>query len=246
MTLSTWFNRLLIRRSVRIWKKWVNICKKILITGTSGFIGFHLAQLLLEQEHWVVGIDAMTEYYDVELKKRRLKLLQQNNNFVQKEVRVEHNESLQHEVKEFSPDIIIHLAAQAGVRYSLKNPREYIDTNIVGTFNIIELAKELGIEHLLMASTSSVYGASQESPFKESIKTDRPLTIYAATKSSNEMMAHSYSHIYKIPTTMFRFFTVYGPWGRPDMALLSLLEIFWPERQLTFTTTVICIVILLM
>lgn len=196
--------------------------KTIFVTGSAGFIGFHLCRLLLAEGFRVVGLDAMTDYYDVNLKKERHRLLaQQSNRFSAEEFLLEDFDALSEYVKGAAPDIIIHLAAQAGVRYSLENPRAYIDTNIVGTFNIMECAREQGVEHLLMASTSSVYGANEIMPFDEGQKCDTPLTIYAATKKANEAMAHSYAHLWNIPTTMFRFFTVYGPWGRPDMALFK-------------------------
>lgn len=198
--------------------------KKVLITGSSGFIGFHLAGLLLKNGYDILGIDAMTKYYDVNLKIQRRKILQKNKKFRQMEFNIQDKKKVLSLAKIYQPDIIIHLAAQAGVRYSLKNPQAYIDTNIVGTFNIMELAQKLSVEHLLMASTSSVYGANDEIPFHEKQNTDTPLTIYAATKKANEAMAHSYSYLHSIPTTMFRFFTVYGPWGRPDMALFKFTK----------------------
>ena len=198
--------------------------KNILITGTAGFIGFHLANLLLKDEFNVHGYDGFTSYYDVKLKKARQKILMENYNFSFTEGMLEDHKKLESLTKSFQPDILVHLAAQAGVRYSLENPRAYIDSNIVGTFNVMELAKKERIKHLLIASTSSVYGANDKMPFAENHKTDNQLTIYAATKKANENMAHAYSHLWKIPTTMFRFFTVYGPWGRPDMALFKFVS----------------------
>ena len=195
--------------------------RNVLITGSAGFIGFHLAQLLLSEGFRVFGFDGMTDYYDVELKARRHELLGQHENFTAHEAMLEDADGLMQFAQQTQPDIIVHLAAQAGVRYSLENPRAYIDANLVGTFNVMECARELSPEHLLMASTSSVYGASQSLPFDERQQTDAPLTLYAATKKANEAMAHSYAHLWGIPTTMFRFFTVYGPWGRPDMALFK-------------------------
>jgi UDP-glucuronate 4-epimerase len=189
------------------------------ITGTGGFIGFHLAELLLQEGWAVAGFDGMTDYYDVRLKERRIEILSQHPKFTFTQAMLEDNEAVQAAVAAAAPDIIVHLAAQAGVRYSLENPRAYIDANIVGTFNVMEAARAGPVQHLLMASTSSVYGANTEMPFSETQKADTPLTIYAATKKANEAMGHSYAHIYGLPTTMFRFFTVYGPWGRPDMAL---------------------------
>ncbi|MFQ1699180.1 GDP-mannose 4,6-dehydratase [Loktanella agnita] len=198
--------------------------RTVLITGTAGFIGYHLAQLLLDEGFRVVGYDGMTDYYDVMLKQRRHQLLLQNANFTCTEGMLEDFDLLHGLVTREKPDVIVHLAGQAGVRYSLEEPRSYINANIVGTFNVMECARECGVDHLLMASTSSVYGANTEMPFVETSKADTPLTIYAATKKANEMMGHSYAHLWKIPTTMFRFFTVYGPWGRPDLALFKFVK----------------------
>jgi UDP-glucuronate 4-epimerase len=198
--------------------------KKFLITGTAGFIGFHLSKLLLGEGHKVHGYDGMTDYYDVNLKKERHNILFKNINFSASEGMLENYSELEKISSEFQPDIIVHLAAQAGVRYSLENPRAYIDSNIVGTFNVMEIARKLKVQHLLMASTSSVYGANIKMPFTEIEKADTQLTIYAATKKANESMAHSYSYLWKLPITMFRFFTVYGPWGRPDMALFKFVS----------------------
>ena len=198
--------------------------RKAFITGTAGFIGFHLAELLLQEGWEVTGFDGVTDYYDVRLKHRRLEILGQHPGFSFVHAMLEDNDTLQAAVAEAEPDVIVHLAAQAGVRYSLENPRAYIDANIVGTFNVMEAARSLRVQHLLMASTSSVYGANTAMPFDECQKADTPLTIYAATKKANEAMGHSYAHIYGLPTTMFRFFTVYGPWGRPDMALFKFTK----------------------
>lgn len=197
---------------------------RIFITGTAGFIGFHLAKLLLSKGHDVYGYDGITDYYDVRLKHRRHQMLQQNERFSASEAMLENMDALGAAVDAFQPEVIVHLAAQAGVRYSLENPRAYIDSNITGTFNVMECAKAAKVRHLLMASTSSVYGANEEMPFCENHKADMPLTIYAATKKANELMGHSYAHIYNLPVTMFRFFTVYGPWGRPDMALFKFTK----------------------
>ena len=198
--------------------------KSAFITGTAGFIGFHLAHALLQEGWSVAGFDGVTDYYDVQLKERRLTLLNQHAGFSFTRAMLEDDAALATAVETSRPDIIIHLAAQAGVRYSLENPRAYIDSNIVGTFNVMEVARRVGVQHLLMASTSSVYGANEAMPFDEQQKADTPLTIYAATKKANEAMGHSYAHIYGLPTTMFRFFTVYGPWGRPDMALFKFTK----------------------
>ena len=195
--------------------------RTVLITGSAGFIGYHLAQLLLDEGFRVVGYDGMTDYYDVRLKERRHAMLQQNPHFTAEVGMLEDMDRLHAIAMRERPDVIVHLAAQAGVRYSLENPRAYVDANLVGAFNVMECARELAVEHLLMASTSSVYGANDDMPFDEREKCDHPLTLYAATKKANEAMAHSYAHLWNLPTTMFRFFTVYGPWGRPDMALFK-------------------------
>jgi UDP-glucuronate 4-epimerase len=198
--------------------------KRVLVTGTAGFIGFYLARLLLDDGFVVHGYDAITDYYDVTLKERRNQMLLQSPGYSFTHATLEEDGTFEHVASEFAPDIIVHLAGQAGVRYSLENPRAYLDSNLVGTFNVMEAARQLQVEHLLMASTSSVYGANEEMPFKETDKADTQLTFYAATKKANESMAHSYAHLWKIPTTMFRFFTVYGPWGRPDMALFKFTK----------------------
>ncbi|MFC7396685.1 NAD-dependent epimerase/dehydratase family protein [Chelatococcus sp. GCM10030263] len=197
---------------------------RYLVTGTAGFIGFHVARLLLAAGHEVLGIDGMTPYYDVALKRRRHAILLQSPTFAASEIMLEDETALRSIYEEFRPDIVIHLAAQAGVRYSLDNPRAYVDANLSGTFNLMELVREHAPKHFLLASTSSVYGANTKMPFVESDRTDYPLTLYAATKKATEAMAHSYAHLWKTPTTAFRFFTVYGPWGRPDMALFKFTK----------------------
>jgi UDP-glucuronate 4-epimerase len=197
---------------------------KILVTGTAGFIGYHLAQLLLQQGHQIHGFDGLTDYYEVALKQRRHSMLLQKKEFSCTEAKLEDMDALTHCAGKFEPDVIVHLAAQAGVRYSLENPRSYIDSNIVGTFNVMEIARQHNVKHLLMASTSSAYGANAEMPYRETHKSDHQLTIYAASKKANELLAHSYAHLWNLPTTMFRFFTVYGPWGRPDMALFKFTK----------------------
>jgi UDP-glucuronate 4-epimerase len=198
--------------------------RKVLVTGSAGFIGYHLSQHLLDEGFAVVGFDGMTDYYDVRLKQRRHQMLLQNQHFSAREGMLEDFDVLHDLCLSEKPDVIVHLAAQAGVRYSLENPRAYLDANLVGTFNVMECARELGVEHLLMASTSSVYGANLEMPYSELHKADTPLTFYAATKKATEAMGHSYAHLWNLPTTMFRFFTVYGPWGRPDMALFKFTK----------------------
>ena len=202
----------------------MSLNQKVFITGTAGFIGFHLAKLLIDNGYDVHGYDGMTEYYDINLKRDRNKILLSNDRFSMTEGMLEDKELLSKVIKKFKPDMIVHLAAQAGVRYSLENPRAYIESNIIGTFNLMEIIREIELKHFLFASTSSAYGGNTEMPFLESHKTDSPLTLYAATKKSCETMMHAYSHLYKIPTTIFRFFTVYGPWGRPDMALFKFTK----------------------
>lgn len=205
---------------------------KVLITGTAGFIGFHLARVLLAEGVRVQGYDGMTDYYDVTLKQRRHAMLLQNPHFSAMEGMLEDQARFDALADDFRPDVIVHLAAQAGVRYSLENPRAYLDSNVIGTFNVMEAARRLGVQHLLMASTSSVYGANTEMPFTETEKADTQLTIYAATKKANESMAHAYAHLWNLPTTMFRFFTVYGPWGRPDLALYKFVDAILDDRPI--------------
>ena len=206
--------------------------RKVLITGTAGFIGFHLAQLLLDEGFVVHGYDGMTDYYDVRLKQRRHAMLLQNGNFTATEGMLEDQELFDRVADSFAPDVIVHLAAQAGVRYSLENPRAYLDANVIGTFNVMDAARRLQVKHLLMASTSSVYGANEEMPFAETDKADTQLTIYAATKKATESMGHAYAHLWNLPTTMFRFFTVYGTWGRPDLALYKFVDAILDGRPI--------------
>ena len=197
---------------------------KVLVTGAAGFIGFHISKKLLEKGVEVIGFDNLNSYYDKKLKEDRIKELKKKSKNTKTKFSLEINElscfeSLKKTFKKNNPDIVINLAAQAGVRYSIENPESYIQGNIVGFANILECCRKFDIKHLIYASSSSVYGGNKSLPFKENQSVDHPVSLYAATKKSNELMAHSYSHLYNIPTTGLRFFTVYGPWGRPDMAL---------------------------
>lgn len=202
------------------------------ITGTAGFIGFHLARRLLQDGHEVAGFDGMTAYYNLRVKEARHAALAQFPAFRPTLAMLEDRAALEKAMIDFQPDVIVHLAAQAGVRYSLENPKAYLDSNLIGSWNILELAKTLKVGHLMLASTSSVYGANPDVPFRETDRADEPLTFYAATKKATELMAHSYSHLYRVPTTAFRFFTVYGPWGRPDMALFKFVKAMIEEREI--------------
>jgi len=206
--------------------------KRIFVTGTAGFIGYHLAELLLAEGLQVQGYDGVTDYYDVQLKRRRHQRLMQHPSFAATEGMLEDFGTLRDVAAKFRPDAIVHLAAQAGVRYSLENPRAYVDSNVVGTFNVLELAKELQVGHLLMASTSSVYGANTQMPFRETAVTDTPLTIYSATKKATESMAHSYAHLSGVPVTVLRFFSVFGTWGRPDLALFKFVDAILDDRPI--------------
>tara|TARA_Y100000816_G_C26021598_1_gene534455 strand:+ start:60 stop:1028 length:969 start_codon:yes stop_codon:yes gene_type:complete len=196
----------------------------ILITGSAGFIGYHVTKKILNKNIKVIGIDNINNYYDINLKKNRIKDLKKNKKFFFYKVDLSNYKKLDNIVKNKKIKIIIHLAAQAGVRYSIKNPRIYFKSNLEGFFNILEISRHNNIKHLIYASTSSVYGDSKKFPLSEINRTDRPLSFYAATKKSNEVMAHSYSYIYKLPCTGVRFFTVYGPFGRPDMALFKFTK----------------------
>ncbi|ONI47596.1 capsular biosynthesis protein CpsI [Candidatus Epulonipiscium fishelsonii] len=196
----------------------------ILVTGSAGFIGFHLSKLLLDKGYKVVGLDNLNDYYDPTLKQSRLNILLKNPNFIFYKVDLKNKDEVDKIFKEHPPEYVINLAAQAGVRYSLKNPYSYIDSNIIGFMNILEACRNHPVKHLLYASSSSVYGGNTTAPFSTEHSVDHPVSLYAATKKSNELMAHSYSHLYNIPTTGLRFFTVYGPWGRPDMAYFSFTK----------------------
>jgi UDP-glucuronate 4-epimerase len=197
---------------------------RFLLTGTAGFIGFHLARRLLADGHAVTGIDGITPYYDQALKRARLARLADSAQFTAHELMLEQAGPLADIVAAAAPEIVVHLAAQAGVRYSIENPRAYIDSNIIGTFNLLEALRARPCRHLLAASTSSVYGANKQQPFEEGHSTDQPVSLYAATKKATEAIAYSYAQLFRIPTTMMRLFTVYGPWGRPDMALFKFTE----------------------
>ena len=192
-----------------------------LVTGSAGFIGYHLSRRLLADGFTVIGIDSLSDYYDPDLKRRRQAALLQNAGFSAINQPIETPGLLADLFAEHRPNIVVHLAAQAGVRYSIDNPRSYLDSNLVGTFELLEAARAHPPQHMLLASTSSAYGANTEMPYRETMKADHQMSFYAATKKATEAMAHSYAHLFGLPVTMFRFFTVYGPWGRPDMALFK-------------------------
>ena len=200
------------------------MARKVLVTGAAGFIGFHLSQLLLSEGWAVIGLDSLNDYYDPTLKERRLSMLQSSDRFNFIKGRLEEPGLLADLFAEHRPDAVVHLAAQAGVRYSIDNPRAYVEANLLGTFELLEAARAHPPKHLLMASTSSVYGANEKMPYAETDKVDTQMSFYAATKKANEAMSHSYAHLFGLPVTMFRFFTVYGPWGRPDMALFKFVS----------------------
>ena len=197
---------------------------KVLITGGAGFIGFHLSSLLLDKGYQVIGIDNLNDYYDIRIKEGRLAILQAKENYTFYKIDIKDKEDVDNLFAEHRPDYVVNLAAQAGVRYSLINPYAYVDSNLIGFVNILEACRHYPVKHLLYASSSSVYGGNKVAPFSTEHQVDHPVSLYAATKKSNELMAHTYSHLYKIPTTGLRFFTVYGPWGRPDMAYFSFTQ----------------------
>ena len=197
---------------------------RILVTGAAGFIGMHVAMRLLADGHEVIGLDNINDYYDVRLKQARLAHIGSPNQFHFHKLDLADRDGITNLFSETRPEIVINLAAQAGVRYSLENPHSYIDSNLVGFTNILEACRHFEVGHLVYASSSSVYGLNEEMPFHEGQNTDHPLALYGATKKANELLAHSYSHLFNLPTTGLRFFTVYGPWGRPDMALFKFTD----------------------
>ncbi|ESR24585.1 NAD-dependent epimerase/dehydratase family protein [Lutibaculum baratangense] len=205
---------------------------RVLVTGAAGFIGFHLCRRLLRDGHDVTGYDGFTPYYDVGLKRDRARSLGGHERFDMVEAMLEDHPRLIETARRVGPEIIVHLAAQAGVRYSIENPRAYADANLTGSFNVLEAAREVKPRHLLLASTSSVYGANEAMPFRETDAVAHPLTLYAATKTAMEVMSHAYAQLFDLPTTCFRFFTVYGPWGRPDMALFRFVEAILADRPI--------------
>lgn len=230
----------------------------VLITGVCGFIGFHLSRSLLQDGYEVVGIDNLNDYYDPQLKKARLAILSQSRNFQFEKIDIKDKSGVDGVFEEHRPTHVINLAAQAGVRYSLENPYAYIDSNVVGFLNVLEACRNYPVKHLLYASSSSVYGGNKTSPFSVNHNVDHPISLYAATKKSNELMAHTYSHLYGIPTTGMRFFTVYGPWGRPDMAYFAFtksiiegrpIKVFnhgMMERDFTYIDDIVSALVLLM
>jgi UDP-glucuronate 4-epimerase len=205
---------------------------KVLVTGAAGFIGFHLSQQLLARGDEVIGLDNLNNYYDVTLKKDRLVQLQRKSGFSFYNLDLANREGMTQLFAEASFDLVAHMAAQAGVRYSLKNPHAYVDSNLVGFINVLEGCRHSKVKHLVFASSSSVYGANTKIPFSVHDNVDHPLSLYAATKKANELMAHTYSHLYRLPTTGLRFFTVYGPWGRPDMALFLFTKAILAEQPI--------------
>ncbi len=203
-----------------------------LVTGSAGFIGYFTCKRLLEAGFRVIGVDAMTDYYDVALKERRHEMLLESPHFTAINARIETPDMLKNLMRDEGVDVVVHLAAQAGVRYSIEDPKSYVQANLLGAYELLEAARAYPPQHLLMASTSSVYGANTQMPYKETDKVDTQMSFYAATKKANEAMAHSYAHLYGIPTTMFRFFTVYGPWGRPDMAPIRFAKAIYANEAI--------------
>ncbi|MFL2105198.1 GDP-mannose 4,6-dehydratase [Desemzia sp. FAM 23991] len=206
--------------------------KRILVTGAAGFIGYHLSEQLIKEGHEVIGIDNLNDYYDINLKNNRLSKIKNEALFTFIEMDISNKEKIEGVFQEYNPSLVINLAAQAGVRYSIENPDVYIQSNVIGFYNILEACRHHSIEHLLYASSSSVYGSNKKVPFEETDFVDNPVSLYAATKKSNELMAHTYSHLYNIPTTGLRFFTVYGPMGRPDMAYFGFTNKFFNSEPI--------------
>lgn len=206
--------------------------KTYLITGAAGFIGYFLSKKLLEQGCTVIGIDNINDYYDVQLKHTRLEQLKPHEKFTFLKVDISDKEALTNVFKEHKPSIVVNLAAQAGVRYSIENPDVYMQSNVIGFYNILEACRHYPVDHLIYASSSSVYGANKKVPFEESDFVDHPVSLYAATKKSNELMAHTYSHLYNVPATGLRFFTVYGPMGRPDMAYFGFANKYFADEPI--------------
>jgi UDP-glucuronate 4-epimerase len=205
---------------------------KILLTGAAGFVGLHVAQALLARGDTVLGLDNLNDYYDPALKAARLALLEGQHGFSFQKVDLADAVALRKAFDGFRPDRVLNLAAQAGVRYSIENPRAYLDSNLLGFGNVLECCREFAVEHLVYASSSSVYGANTKVPFAVTDTTDHPVSLYAATKKANEAMAHAYSHLFRIPATGLRFFTVYGPWGRPDMAYFSFTKAMFEDQEI--------------
>lgn len=205
---------------------------KLLVTGAAGFIGFHLSRRLLERGETVVGLDNVNDYYDPSLKEARLALLREHPNFTFHKLDLEEGEAIHRLFGDERPEIVVNLAAQAGVRYSLTNPQAYVGSNLVGFVNILEGCRHHAVKHLVYASSSSVYGANTKMPFSTHDNVDHPLSLYAASKKANELMAHTYSHLFGLPTTGLRFFSVYGPWGRPDMALFLFTKAILEGRPI--------------
>lgn len=212
--------------------KIIDKTKRVLITGAAGFIGFHLAKKLTERGIQVIGFDNINDYYDIQLKYARLEILKKSDKFIFIKGDLSDNNSVTAVFKQHKPHIVVNLAAQAGVRYSIENPGAYINSNIIGFFNILQACRNYPVEHLVYASSSSVYGANKKVPFSTHDKVDNPVSLYAATKKSNELMAYSYSHLYNIPSTGLRFFTVYGPFGRPDMAYFLFTKAIMEDKPI--------------
>ncbi len=206
--------------------------KRVMVTGAAGFIGFHLTQRLLKDGCHVTGIDNLNSYYDVRLKEARLKMLKGQGNFTFFKMDLCDRKDFKNNLKDSSFDVVVNLAAQAGVRYSLENPHAYVDANLAGFVNILEYCRHNGVKHLVFASSSSVYGANTKMPFSVHHNIDHPVSLYAATKKANELMAHTYSHLYGLHCTGLRFFTVYGPWGRPDMALFLFTRAIMEKKPI--------------